>query len=220
MKPKMCDKERFLKDTANHQMRIIRDDGVNRHIRYGELGSSVYQFDLITWAGHLCITGDCGTYVFSRVNDMFNFFRGDRINPGYWEEKCLAYDRHGKTEKYSSDLFQHNVVRYFWESTSEMDRAERRELWAAIKEDVISYADDGEARGLQAAMEFEHNGFLFTDFWEYDCNEYSFHFLWILYAIVYGINQYDQHLHSQQVKANWWHQILGRFRDQTKARSI
>jgi hypothetical protein len=194
MKTIKCDKEGFLQNIANHQMRILRDDGVNRHIRYGEMGSSAYQFDLITWAGHLCITGDCGTYVFSRVNDMFNFFRGDAINPGYWEEKCLAYDRHSKTTKYSPDLFRNNIARYFWQSTSEMARIDRRELWAAIKEDVLSSADDGEIRALDAAIQFEHDGFEFTDFWEYELNEYSFHYLWILYAIVYGINQYDQHL--------------------------
>ncbi len=74
-----CDEARFLKDVANHEMQIIRDDGVQRHLRFKKPGTMCYHFDLITWGGHLCYTGDMGTYVFTRVHDMFDFFRmGDQ----------------------------------------------------------------------------------------------------------------------------------------------
>lgn len=72
-----CTEERFLKDVAKHEMTVIRDDGINRHLRFKNPNDSSYWFDLITWPGTLCIDGDCGTYVFKRTPDMFQFFRTD-----------------------------------------------------------------------------------------------------------------------------------------------
>lgn len=40
--------ESFLNDVKNHQMIIINDDDVNRHIRFQRPGSSCMLFDLIT----------------------------------------------------------------------------------------------------------------------------------------------------------------------------
>jgi hypothetical protein len=187
-----CTQERFLNDVKNHEMQIISDDGVSRRIRFKEPGTSCYYFDLITWSGHLCVTGDCGTYVFNRIEDMFEFFRSERINPGYWEEKCISIDRHGGTEKFSPEKFERHVLHTFWSDTSEMPRPERRELWAEIKEEVLPYAHDGQERALDAAMGFKHEDFTFTDFWDHEFNELSFRFIWNLYAIIYGISQYDQ----------------------------
>ena len=88
--------EEFQKDVSQHGVTIIRDDGVNRHIRFKRPGTMCMHFDLITWPGYLCYCGDMGTYVFSRLEDMFEFFRTDRdINPGYWAEKLQAVDNHG-----------------------------------------------------------------------------------------------------------------------------
>jgi hypothetical protein len=91
--------EEFIKDVSQHKMQILRDDGLYRHIRFKRENTSCYYFDLITWPGALCYTGDMGTFVFSRIPDMFEFFRTDgekgadlRINPGYWSEKLLAVD--------------------------------------------------------------------------------------------------------------------------------
>jgi hypothetical protein len=51
-------------------------------------------FDVVTWPGHLSISGDMGCFVFTRVDDMFTFFRGheDAPNLGYsakWGEMTL-----------------------------------------------------------------------------------------------------------------------------------
>ena len=35
-----CTEERFLRDVANHEMTIIRDEGVNRHIRFKNPGGA------------------------------------------------------------------------------------------------------------------------------------------------------------------------------------
>ena len=74
----ICPEAIFLRDVAEHEMIVVRDDGVHRHIRFKKPGTSCMHFDLITWPGYLCYTGDMGTYVFSRLTDMFEFFRTDR----------------------------------------------------------------------------------------------------------------------------------------------
>ena len=96
MKDHECTEQMFLDDVKNHQISIIKDDGLHRFIRFKRPDSTSYWFDLITWPGFLCISGDCGTYVFSRTEDMFDFFKmrdGDfnkkkdrllNINPRYW----------------------------------------------------------------------------------------------------------------------------------------
>ena len=95
----MADQSRFLRDVRDHKMIIELDQGVHRSIRFGRPGSSAYHFRLNTWPGHLAISGDMGSYVFSRTADMFEFFRDSamtgRINPGYWHEKADAVDRNG-----------------------------------------------------------------------------------------------------------------------------
>lgn len=64
---------RFLIDTAFHRLEIIRDDGLYRHLRMQQPGNSCYYYDVITWPGYLTVTGDMGTWTFSRIADMFDF---------------------------------------------------------------------------------------------------------------------------------------------------
>ncbi|WNP36206.1 hypothetical protein RN333_08395 [Enterobacter kobei] len=83
---------RFLLDAAHHRLDVIRDDGVYRHLRMKDPGTSCYYYDIITWPGYLTVTGDMGTWTFSRTHDMFRFFGGwtGEINTGYWSEKLEA----------------------------------------------------------------------------------------------------------------------------------
>lgn len=103
-----CDEAEFLRTIGDHKMAVLFDNGLMRHLRFSN-GSFNRWFEIITWAGKLAISGDMGTFVFSRVEDMFTFFRGERegslkINPGYWAEKCIAQDRHG-LKTFDSDYF-------------------------------------------------------------------------------------------------------------------
>lgn len=199
-----CKEESFLKYVENHSMKIIRDDDLHRHLSFTNNGSSVYRFDLITWPGHLCISGDCGTYVFARIPDMFSFFRMDKndfnysekrglnINPGYWGEKLKSIDKQGRYKDYYPEIFEEKIKEYFedWEFESE---DQKEDVWAEIEAEVLNNAYDGETRAFDAALCFESsNGHQFDDFWEVDSTDYTFHYIWCLYAIVYGIHMYDQ----------------------------
>lgn len=181
----------FKKDTADHVMTIIRDTGIDRHIRFRKPGTVCYGFDLITWPGHLCYTGDMGTYVFARTVDMFEFFRIDRkhypneplpINAQYWAEKLLAVDRNGMVREFSSDKFAEAV-----RQDSEHADAETKER---IEAEVLCYSEDGEMAARNAVSEF--GGDLFQDFNEHDLKEYTHHFLWCCYALTWAIGIYDE----------------------------
>lgn len=180
----------FLRYIAEHQLAVIRDDGIDRHIRFRRPNTIVANFDLITWSGYLCISGDMGTYVFSRIPDMFEFFRSEtgelKINEGYWAEKVQAIDRHSGVTKYSPDKFRQQVK--WWLDSGEASRATRK----AATEQVLSHADDGEFWAMRAATEFEYEDFRLSDFWEANLHEYTYQFVWCCYAMVWGIQQYDK----------------------------
>ena len=105
----------FLSDVAEHRMEVLRDDGVYRHLRFKKPRSCDMQFELLTYPGALCYSGDMGSYVFERLPDMFEFFRTGLRDPGrlavnlsYWSEKIVAADRDG-VRKYSAKLFEDAV---------------------------------------------------------------------------------------------------------------
>ncbi len=191
-----CQEDRFLSDVENHQMTVIRTDGVDRHLRFRAPGTICYGYDLITWPGHLCITGDCGTYVFQRVEDMFEFFRTDArytksklpINQSYWGEKLLSVGTNAGYKEYSEDTFIAVIKSYFedWD-----DCEEKRACWAEVESEVLCHSCD-EHQAYHAAYSFEHDGFQFQDFFEHSFTEYTFHYTWCLHAIVWGITQYDE----------------------------
>lgn len=208
-----CTPERFLRDVQKHEIQVIRDDGVNRHIRFKRPGSSSYYFDLVTWPGTLCCTGDMGTYVFQRTHDMFAFFRTEarpgelRINRSYWSEKLVATDcngrRGGSVFEYIPEVFERVVKEKLvqWWRDYDLTTEQRRALRKAVEIDVLDCANDGEVRACDAAVWFSkkigRHVFEFRNFWETNLSDYTFHFTWCCYALIWGIHQYDQHVAAQ-----------------------
>jgi hypothetical protein len=182
---------KFRRDVKNHQMTIIRDEGVNRHVRFRQPNTSNMYFDLITWPGTLCYHGDMGTYVFTRLEDMFEFFRDTqgghlRINLGYWAQKLDAADRADGYEKFDPDLFAQKIKRYARESGA--SRAVQKE----IAGEVEGWAERGEMVAYERASNFEMDGFHFTDLFEFNFRSYTYRFVWCCYALAWGIRQYDK----------------------------
>lgn len=202
----------FERDTANHKMTVLKDDGLYRHLRFKKEGNSCYWFDIITWPGCLTINGDMGTYTFARNEDMFGFFRTDKgeINPGYWAEKLLVGSGSGRdmAEQFDADKFEREtkriIVEWMRENRDFISKEDRRELWGNFQTDVL---DEENERMLEAAYGFqfrfdamhknhEEDGpeeFQFQDLWEYNFKEWTTHYLWNLHAIVWAIKQYDQY---------------------------
>lgn len=225
---KACTEEQFLRDVAKHEMIVIRDDGLNRHIRFKQPDTRNMHFDLITWPGHLCYAGDMGTYVFQRLADMFEFFRTDRIhrkdpnklhiNLSYWTEKLIAINggRHGgEIEEFSEEMFVRviNKYRVNWmrraKESNTLNKDERRELWEAVDHDVLSYLHDGGDRALYAANEFQYkqpgketrrHAWQFDDLFEHDFKDYKHGIIWCCYALAWGIKKYDEQKQASELK--------------------
>lgn len=189
-------KAEFLRDADQHEMLIKQDDGVFRHIRFSQGGSSVYHFDITTWPGYLCISGDMGCFVFARTTDMFTFFRGDHINPSYWAEKLQATNNRSGHRRFSFDLLREAVAADF-EGWDFADDEQKAAAWKAITDDWdgLFYNADGSdmQHAVSEVMDWKCpvTGQKFEDFWEHDLEDYTHHFMWCCNAIQWAIQQYD-----------------------------
>ena len=198
------DWESFLKDVqkpgAEHVIEVIKDDELYRHLRFKRPGTTCMHFDIVTWPGHLAYSGDMGSYTFTRLWDMFEFFRrkvGDDIDFRYWAEKCIAADNGDGIEKWSRDAFGEATYDFF------VNYCEGRD--DLTEEDVQTLAADLQSMLRGVTCEFESytdvgdflsklpsgQRVMLDDFYEYRVSEYSHRFLWCCHAIAWGIEQYD-----------------------------
>ena len=211
----------FLKDIERHEMHILRDDGVYRHVRFKRQGSMCMHFDLVTWPGYLCYTGDMGTYVFTRLNDMFEFFRRDtgerqyRIDFRYWAEKCEGADKGDGVQEFDVEAFRAAVKRQgariirSHRARAKLSKDERRELWEQLQTDVLDLLDPRQEQvAFNRAYEFSYAKGSFLDPGHENfhleledfpsCKRYSHRFLWCCHALAWGINVYDTAREAQK----------------------
>jgi hypothetical protein len=189
--------EHFLRDIANHKMTVRLDNGIYRHLEFRQATNSWnLWFGIVTWPGYLTICGDMGTWTFRRLEDMFGFFRDKklRINADYWAEK-LEHGQHGGRDgakQFSEDLFRGRLLEQLTEYYS-LEGAELATVTEALRNDVLR--QDGKYDLMIAARDFScklpSGKFEFDPCELPDGKEYTYHFLWCLYAIVWGIQQYD-----------------------------
>ena len=159
MKPETKEQvfERFERDIAEHQVKVIRDDGVYRHLRFKRPNDGNMYFDLVTWPGHLCYTGDMGDYLFERTEDMFQFFQASvhrpfpDINPGYWQEKLEAPESRS-VEVYSRELYELCAKDALEQFLSDLpDGLDPKDVKNQFQEEIIDHGDEYDG----ALAEFE-----------------------------------------------------------------
>jgi hypothetical protein len=184
--------ERFAKDIANHEIEIIKNDGAHRHVKCASTGEHKWNqwFEIVTWPGCLAYNGDMGSYMFTRLEDMFDFFRRNdgQINPGYWAEKCVSADR-DKIKKFSVDKFRKNVI----DAAKEYcDVHEKNELPNRIRKEITELLEaEDEYDCVSRLRDFDSDLVEFNDFWEVSNMEYTHRFIWCLHAIVWTIAKFD-----------------------------
>jgi hypothetical protein len=185
-------KAKFVSDTDEHVMTVLHDDGLYRHLRFKAPGTTFYWFDLVTWPGYLSITGDMGAYTFARVSDMFTFFTGADINPGYWGEKVLA----GEVRAYSEDAFREWVAEDIERAREYKPDLDWEKIAARIEQDVL-YESGYRDGALQAVYDWndmygpgKELGFQFYTDEGVDFTDFTNRFLWCCHAIKWGIEQY------------------------------
>jgi hypothetical protein len=188
--------ERFQDTIGEHQLTVIHDDGLHRHLRCARPKSGDRHFFITTWPGYLCISGDMGCYVFQRIEDMFEFFRNDDlgINPGYWAEKLQAGPHVAPddlTREWVPEKFEAKIKEWFEQATDEWDDERKDEAWSDVEISVLTECEH-EYSAIRAAIDFTfEDKELFQDFWEVDCKKWNSNYLWCCYAVVWAIQQYD-----------------------------
>lgn len=186
-----CSEERFRKDVAGHVLTVKHEAGVYRHLRCATPGTGNMAFNVVTWPGWLCYSGDMGTYVFTRLPDMFEFFRrddGGGINPGYWAEKVEAEDKDSRVREFDPEKCRERIL----EMLDEIEASD--DLREAVEEEVLDQIDEGEEAVRRAARDFDfegREGRIFECFWEVDLSRFTLRFIWALRAIVWAIKQWD-----------------------------
>lgn len=200
-----CTFERFTKDTAEHQLKIHRDDGLFRHLTVQKPNTSNMHYHITTWPGYLCMSGDMGCYVFSRLPDMFQFFRGKpgEINPYYWQEKLQAgagYDgARAISEEFDGDAYDQRMDQYladFIEDLDPNDTDEAEQIAAATEavNDFKNFREDSEWDVVSRINNWDRSdagGLELDDFFEGRLDKLKFNYMWCCFAIVHAIVLYD-----------------------------
>lgn len=188
-------RDRIDQEIAEHTMTVIKDDGVHRHLRFSRGGSSLMWFELVTWPGSLAIHGDCGTYVFSRIHDMFEFFRtpAGAINPHYWSQKLQA-PAPKDVRVYNEVRYKQTIADWLAEKTEDLDTAEERDaLTRAVQQQLLDDPYDAlhdEQEAYRRVRDFHHDGIEIYDPHEMDFREDDRWFLGCCWLIVRGIAMY------------------------------
>lgn len=191
-KSRMADVKRdFDHYTKEHVITHLEEGGVMRHMVVQKPGTWMHGYVITTWPNYLCISGDLGCYVFSRLEDMFEFFRSPdgAINPGYWSEKVMAADRHG-VEEFDIAVLRANIAEYFEDEEGDegnlVPNPTRVKALAAIEH--LGSQPHEEHEAIEALMG------VIPDAYEFSRHQWRSQFLWCLYAIVHAIKLYDARL--------------------------
>jgi hypothetical protein len=190
--------ETFLRDVAEHQMQVKLNNGIYRHIHFARTNNEWNMwFDLVTWPGFLTISGDMGTWTFARLEDMFTFFRSSKglhVNPSYWAEKLQNGNNNGRNNAkvYEEEMFKSQLLAQIGGYYG-LEGKELEEVTQAVIEEVLVH--DCKYDLMIAARDFTHTLSTGRKF-QFSCEmpdgrDYSYHFIWCLYAIVWGIKQWD-----------------------------
>ena len=199
--------ERFLDDVKNHQLTIVQNDGVSRHLKFANPNDCNQSFNITTFPNYRVITGDMGSLVFSRLYDMFDFFRSDdlKINPDYWAEKIRTTTYEAQIASYSKfDLEQakKNAQEYlntYLKYNDDLSEEDRALLLEDFEWEILRSEDEYEI--VEAIRDFNFKGFYFDEFdWD-GCRVYTYSYIWLCYAIVWGIKKFDK-VHKKLKRKN------------------
>ena len=189
-------KDIFLQTVKNHKMTILNDDGVNRHLRFKQQDTCDRWFDIVTWKGHLCITGDVGCAVYARLNDMFVFFDTGEdigINVNYWTEKEVATSVYGQNYEFDPTVLPELLKEWkeLWIEESDPTKEQLKDVEYALEDTAFS--------SMCEVSEFLHNPpeelepIIDQDWWEYNFETATVHHIWRLFAITYAVREYKKY---------------------------
>lgn len=187
---------RFEAETKQHEMTVLLDQGLYRHLKFQGPRNELYWFEIVTAPGQLTFSGDGDSFVFRATEDMFELFRQSTasggINAGYWAQKV----RTGNAKSYSRKRFEAQVEK-------QIAAAEAR--FPGLRDDVEEEVYDSalydvsyESSAFMAVLGYEYQApestgdpFRFRYVYEWDLQDLDWWFLFACHAVVDGIRRYD-----------------------------
>lgn len=186
--------ESFLRFTKEHVLEVLDEGAGMRRLVVRANKSWHYGFTITTWHNYLAITGDIGSYTFTRLPDMFEFFRSKDarggINPGYWEEKVVAADRHG-TDEFDIDILRESIMEQYADTDDEDGKRVVNQTRVKALE-AIAHVGGGHPAGDEHEAIEALQGTGIDEPWELSRRAYTIQFLNCCHAIVLAIRLYDE----------------------------
>lgn len=193
-------KEDFLKSVKDHVMTINLDHNGFRDITIKNPDTNSQMFHVTTRPYYITICGDMGTYVFSRNNDMFEFFRNDdlSINPHYYREKLQSECKYSPSIEFSCKTIIDELYERLENFKEECEDGNDEYCYETAEQEIKHferYVECSENEYVYAINNWNSEsagGMELDDFWD-GCSgkTYSYHYIWCLYAITYTIKLYD-----------------------------
>lgn len=181
--------ERFPKDTEGFVLTVLHEQGDYRHLRFQRPGERWGSTDIHTWPGGLTTAGDMADgWMFERGLGFF----GGNINLHYWHEKLTPAGRLA-AEEFSEVTLRSTLT----EAGADLDIPEQfraefdEELNDLIERICSGHADTASALEQIAEFVFECESedeahdldVRFTDSYELNIEDYSYHFVWALHVL-------------------------------------
>lgn len=194
----MKEAQPITKFIGSHQMTVLMDNGVNRHLRFSDDDGKKtnHWFDILTFNEGLLFTSGFGCYSFSKrfVSDMFEFFRGHDSDSIYVAEKITSKSE--SEEVFSERLAKEYLLDCFsnWIESNYFKEDEARCLFDGFnyKLDRLDLPSIESVR--MSHSKFDFRGYLIEfDFDDFHPYELSQKYIDCVDAIKWGIKKYDEY---------------------------
>lgn len=193
-------KQDFDKSVSEHEMTVLHNAGIYRHLRFKKPNSNNQYFDITTFPNHLVISGDMGDFTWRtwcKDADIFNGFSPNRLLAGKNKEfssEALRGEINDVVESCCEDIADH------FEDYEGDDYENVNEFEQAFREEVSDYFDScelDEYRCVSAIEDFSSciipDCNLFEDFWsDFNADVPTYHYQWSVMAVYYAIEQYKR----------------------------
>ena len=190
--------KRFAIDTKQHVMELRKCDGLYRHLYFRNPDYFGNWFEIVTFPTVLVFNGDYGTYCFSRIPDMFEFFRNSRPNPEYWQEKLC--DRQSmKVREYSwrsvVDYLNEDFKKFCSEEGENWSEEQLKAYQEEFQENVIDYCHE-ECTFINIGFRKLDSGYFFEPY-DIPSHPLTERFLWACCAIPWAVAKFDEYQREQ-----------------------
>lgn len=189
----------LLENTKDHDLAVLHEDGLYRHLRFKAPGTGMWHWDLVTWPGSLAIRGDIGEgFIFTRAEDMLRFFDHGQasgwINATYWAEKL---DRGARSvqcmspEKFAAHVRQRtdDLVDSYFDGSAESEAEFRAAVQSEVLDTTDGCTDESYAASILYGFSWEGHS-LDDDMDPSAWRDYEYHFILALHAILWGAKKY------------------------------